>query len=700
MNRVPAGCRRSYYCALLLMALFALPGVAAAQKKAKLAPDYRDWLEKQVVYIISKDEREEFVKLPSDEARDKFIQEFWEIRNPSPGSETNTYKEEIYKRIAFANSRFEVGSGTDGWRTARGRTYITLGAPQQKQLYRNAANLRPIEVWFYANVHPALPSAFYVMFFDRDNTGDYRFYSPYFDGPDKLTTGVEAINSPAAGLHMIMSSVGGELARQSLSLIVGEPVDLSDPKPSLQSDVMLTILKSLADQPSYRDDIKRKRMNREQVNSSMILQGHNLDVILLPARDARGLTRLDYSIRLKNPSDLNLSETPDAHLAYSLQIRVQVFDSSNNKLIFTHQKELRDTFDKGRYRDIKDKAFSFEGMLPLPPGEYRLAFQFTDWNKNASYRTEREVSIPKVEAGKFVIPGILPFSSAQQVDPFAAAVLPFTLAGVQFTPLSTSNLALSTDQKLQVAYQIWTSPKNPELAEGKRLQIEYGIGQPALPGSAKSIEDVVDLSQFDSGGSLVNGKKLDLNEEIGNYMLSITIGGSTPETHSYAKINLKVVDSSYLPAAPWLVVDSTIRDDMEKGVFDRERGLAHLNQGQTTEGRGWLRRALSANHGDEMARTRLVEAYFSQQDYAAVVALYRETGVTESADANTLLRIATSLLKQKNETEGLSVLEHGAEVHSGDPAMYVALADFYTQIGNPAKASTALQRSKELVVPN
>jgi GWxTD domain-containing protein len=683
-----------------LLMLLALIPAGHAQKKEKLAPTYRQWLEQDVVYIITKDEKQEFLKLTSDEARDKFIKDFWEVRNPSPGSETNTYKEEFYQRIAFANARFGVGSGTDGWRTDRGRTYITLGAPQQKQYFRNAANLRPMEVWFYSNANPALPMAFHLIFYDRNGTGEYRFYSPYFDGPDKLTTGVEAQNDPMAGLHMIQDSVGGELARESLSLIVGEPVDLTTAKASLQSDMMLTILKSLPEQPSYRDEIRRKRLNREQVTSSMIHQGRNMDVILMPTKDARGLTRLDYSLRMKSPSDLSLTETADGHLSYALQVRVQVFDAVNNKLIFATQKDLRDTFDKNRYRDIKDKVFSYEGIVALPPGQYRLAFQFTDWNKNQSFRTEREVTIPNADSAKFIIPAILPFSSAEEVDPVAAEVLPFALANVKFTPMSMNNLLISSEQSLQVAYQIWTSPKNPELAGGKELQIEYGIGQPSTPGSAKTIKDSVTTTQFDRTGSLVNGKKLEANEQLGNYILTLAIGGTSTDTRGFAKMNLKVVDSASLPPAPWIVTEPTIREDLEKGVFDRQRGLTYMSQGQTKEGRGWLRRALSANHDDEMARGRLVEAYFAQQDYAAVYALYRETGVTESADASTLLRIATSMKKLGKEAEGLSLIEHGADIHSGDPAMYVALADFYTQMGNTAKASSALQRSKELTEHN
>src|ERR1700680_2909789 len=125
--------------------LFACSGICFVQKRHKLEKNYRDWLERDVAYIITKDERDSFLKLTTDEAREKFIETFWEIRNANPGSPANSYKDEIYQRIAFADARFGIGSGVEGWRTDRGRTHITLGAPQQKQVLRNSANLFPIE---------------------------------------------------------------------------------------------------------------------------------------------------------------------------------------------------------------------------------------------------------------------------------------------------------------------------------------------------------------------------------------------------------------------------------------------------------------------------------------------------------------------------------------------------------------------------
>src|SRR5713101_4765906 len=260
---------------LLAVAVLSFSGLCLGQRKQKLEKNYRDWLERDVAYIITKDERDIFLKLTTDDAREKFIETFWEIRNPSPGSPTNSYREEIYQRIAFADARFGIGSGMEGWRTDRGRTYITLGPPQQKQVFRNSANLYPIEIWFYGNANLALPPGFYVMFYQREGSGDYRFYSPYVDGPDKLVTGVEAINSRGSALRMIRDSVGPEVARIALSLLPDEPVDSG--QPSLESDILLGKIKSLPNQPFNRGEIMRRRSMRESVTSRLLLEGRKMD---------------------------------------------------------------------------------------------------------------------------------------------------------------------------------------------------------------------------------------------------------------------------------------------------------------------------------------------------------------------------------------------------------------------------------------
>jgi len=532
--------------AALASALFCFQPAALCQKKQKLEENYREWLARDVAYIITKDEKDAFLRLTTNEARDKFIEDFWAIRNPNPGSPSNSYKDEIYQRIAFANARFGIGSGVEGWRTDRGRTYITLGPPQQKEIFRNSANLYPIEIWFYSSTNAALPPFFYVMFYQREGSGDYRFYSPYTDGPDKLVTGVEAINSRSAALRMIRDSAGPEVARVSLSLLPDEPVDETTATVSLESDILLNSIRNLANLPVNRDEIVRRRTLKESVSSRLLLEGRNLDIVTFPARDSRGLTRLDYAVRLHHPRDLSMTAEPDGRYSYAVEVRVVVF-GKDNRPIFTQEKKLTDSITKGRFEEVKDRVFGYEGTVPLPPGKYHLDFQFTDWTQKASYRTTREVEVPAPPKEGVIVPSVLPFRTAADVDPSLADVTPFAVGGVQFTPLVEKDPTLGPETSLQVMYQIWAPAKDPRQNLGKKLDVQYALGRPAVPGSAKEIKEEVGMEQFDAGGSLTTGKKLSLDQANGNYILTVSVSSLETKQNSFGTLNFKVLDT---PPAP------------------------------------------------------------------------------------------------------------------------------------------------------
>jgi len=684
--------------ALLLASLSGLSPLGVAQKKQKLDKVYREWLERDAAYIITKDERDAFLHLATDNARDKFIESFWEIRNPNPGSPTNTYKDEIYQRIAFADARFGVGSGLEGWRTDRGHTYITLGPPQQRQVFRNSANLYPIEIWFYSNTNPSLPPFFYVMFYQREGSGDYRFYSPYTDGPDKLVTGVEAINSRSAALRLIRNSTGPEVARISLSLLPDEPVDEATGITSLESDILLNNIKNLANLPANRDEINRRRSMRESVTAQILLEGHNLDIVTFPARDSHGLTRVDYAIRLHDPADLSLTAENDARYTYSVEVRVRVFDA-NNKLIFTQQKSVTDSFSKKRLDTIKDKVFGYEGMLPLPSGKYLLDFQFTDWSKKTTYHAAREVEVPLPTKDGLVVPGVMPFLSAESMDPGLADLTPFTVGGVQFTPTPNSTPTLGPGTNLQIVYQIWAPAKDPRIDAGKKLQLEYAFGRPAATGSTTRIQEEISMDQFDASGSFVTGKKLSLEQQpVGNYLLAVSVHDSATKLNGFGTFSFKILD---VPPAwePWDVLEPGIAQDAENGILDQQRGLCYWALGRSNEARVWFRRALQLNHSDDISRARLVDAYFARKDYAAVVSLYSDVGITEATDSETLLRIATSLQRQGKTSQAISLLENALSSRAEDGPLYLALAQYYGEMGNAQKAAELTQKGKSFVSP-
>jgi GWxTD domain-containing protein len=103
------------------------------EKKAReeLATPYKKWLNEDVAYIITDEERAAFKQANNDEEREQFIEQFWLRRDPTPGTPENEFKAEHYRRIAYANEHLAPTSGLPGWKTDRGRIYITYGPPDE-----------------------------------------------------------------------------------------------------------------------------------------------------------------------------------------------------------------------------------------------------------------------------------------------------------------------------------------------------------------------------------------------------------------------------------------------------------------------------------------------------------------------------------------------------------------------------------------
>src|ERR1700722_4851019 len=112
--------------------------------KQELRGPYKKWLDEDVVWIITDEERQAFKQLSNDEEHDQFIEAFWQRRDPPPDTEENEYKEDHYQRIAYANEHF--AAGIPGWKSDRGRIYIMYGPADEIDSHPSGGSYeRPIE---------------------------------------------------------------------------------------------------------------------------------------------------------------------------------------------------------------------------------------------------------------------------------------------------------------------------------------------------------------------------------------------------------------------------------------------------------------------------------------------------------------------------------------------------------------------------
>jgi GWxTD domain-containing protein len=130
----------------------------------------RRWVNEDVGYIIKPAERKAFSALKTDEEREHFIEQFWERRNPEPGSKENKYKKEHYRRIAYSNDRF-AETDLAGWRTDRGRIYIMYGPPDEIEVHPNGQDPPKREEWLYHQI-PGIGTNVIVEFRNGRMTSD------------------------------------------------------------------------------------------------------------------------------------------------------------------------------------------------------------------------------------------------------------------------------------------------------------------------------------------------------------------------------------------------------------------------------------------------------------------------------------------------------------------------------------------------
>jgi GWxTD domain-containing protein len=537
--------RRSRFCVFRPAALtafsvllFSWPLVRAA-KQPGLQPIYAHWLNEEVNYLITSDERNLFLSLKSDQNRDKFIETFWQARNPNPTAPTNVFKEEHYRRLEYANAQFGAPNLHNGWRSDRGMVYITLGAPQQREVHREPKYLQPLEIWFYENASPAIPPHFYVVFYKPSPAQDYRLYSPYGDRPQKLIASTNAINDDATAVRIIQNDLGEEAARISLSLIPGEPVDLKDPSPSLQSDVLLGNIRNFRNLPANRDLLDERRALLEGVSHRLVLGEQFSYLLLIATRDGERHASIHYLMRLLHPEDFSMAEQTDGRYFYSLAVEVEVVDPGG-KVVDRKAREMSDYVRRQEFAENQGKCLAVEGRLPAEPGKYEVRVTLTNRVTKQAFRQSKSVLVPDF-GDRLGISEVFFASPSAPVRDLTGDE-PFSVSGVKIAPIGSDNAVITQGDPLRVMMQLWESPASPLSLQGKRLELHYLVGK--LNTQDRREEDqTVDRGTFDPNGNLLLGRDLRTDTLFpGSYRLVVRVTDPESRVTAYQSLNFEVAD--------------------------------------------------------------------------------------------------------------------------------------------------------------
>ncbi len=368
-----------------------------SKQSGDLADHYKKWLDEDVVYIISDEERSVFKNLKNEEERESFVEQFWARRNPDPRSPDNAFKEEHYRRIAYANQYFT--SGVQGWRTDRGRIYIMYGKPDELESHPTGGSYArpyyegggttstyPFEKWWYRHIE-GVGDDIEIEFVDKSLTGEYRMaMTP--EEKDAL------INVPNAGLTFAeeMGWANKDDRPYFSAASQNEPTTSPYIRAKDRPFARMERYFSLQKPPQIKfEDLKG--VVTAKVIYTTLPYDVRVDYIKLSADRILVPITVEVSnkdLEFKKQLDFNQATVNVYGVVTSLTGRIMAEFEHVISVEFLDQ-----YFERG-----KNKRSGYQHIVGLPPGQrYKLDLVLKDENSKAAGTVSLGLNVPKYEEG-------------------------------------------------------------------------------------------------------------------------------------------------------------------------------------------------------------------------------------------------------------------------------------------------------------
>jgi GWxTD domain-containing protein len=396
-------------------------------EKVELKKAYKDWLEKDVAYIITDEERKAFKKLSTDDERERFIEEFWRRRDPDPDTDENEYREEYYERIAYANEHY--ASGVPGWKTDRGRIYIQWGKPDEVESHPSGGTYNresyegggststyPFERWFYRYL-PGVGSGIEIEFVDPTGSGEYRIAR----NPDEKDA---LLHIPGAGLtlaeQMGLADKGDRVANFGGIGMANYQREQDSPFSRLQ------ILTDLQRPPQIKFNDLASAVNTPIIEDNPL----NFDVRVDYFRQSDERVITAFTIQTDN-SNLVFKDSGGVQQA-QLNIFGKITHVSGRRAgVFEDPVITRATADE--LSETKTMKSAYQKAVALPPGTYRLDVIVRDIESGATGVRHVSVPVPKYESGKLATSTLVLASKLESLGDQPAVGM-FTIGNVKVIP--------------------------------------------------------------------------------------------------------------------------------------------------------------------------------------------------------------------------------------------------------------------------
>ncbi len=665
----------------LVIAALVLPLAAGADDRVKkLSEEHRNWLERDVLYIITDKERDVFLSLPTMEERTRFIEAFWRKRDPNPATPANEYKDEHYRRIEHANTFLGRETFREGWRTDRGRYYILLGEPRETQRYDGYAELVSSELWFYqGEPRLGLPSFFYLLFFKKNDFGEYRLYHPMIDGPQALlTASVPTQSGENREAIETIRQLSPELAAASLSFDTSEPPDYQGGRPALGTDIMLA---RIEDSPkrAIRTDYAEAWLrygNRVSADYSFNFVPSRSSFVVLA--EPSGTPLVHYSVEI-DPQNFSMETDEKQSKFYTtLDVTIEV-RTREGTLIVGNDKEVYLELSPSQVQQIRSSPFAYQDNFPLVPGDYSISVILRNRVIHQYTVAEKEISLPVPDpAAPALMDLVLAFDSKSTMGDVAEdEVRTFQIGTMRFQP-AADNIFVIGDTVHLVTQAFGAKA-------GHKVQFELANGEEVL----KKIE-----SPVEPNGMVFDHMRLD-DMVGGNFEVRASL--LSPEGAELSRRTAPITVSPRSVATRPGFLYRRGFNTRHPGLLPLVRGEQLWNLGRYAEATADLERAVAASGANlPEAKWKLANAYLREKRADDALSLLKPLEARFATQFEVVSGLGYALYVKGRCEDAVGYLDRARQIRPPDTLLLNSSGDCHQQLGHQEQAREAFARSLEL----
>lgn len=656
----------------------------------RLREDHRTWLEQDVVYIITDREEEVFLSLETLEERERFIEVFWEKRDPFPATPENEFQDEHYRRLEYANQYLGRDTFREGWRTDRGRYYILLGEPRERHSFDGYNEVVSSELWFYqGDIQKGLPSFFYLVFFKRHDIGEYRLYHPVVDGPQSLVRGQYAQGPGPEGnvtAYETLQRIDAELANASLSFDPSEPGDWTAGRASLGSDLVIARIEDSPRRAIRTDYADAWLRYRDRVTADYSFNFVPSRGIFAITGGPQGTPFVHFAVEI-DPQNFTLETDEDQTQFYTtLDISVEAVNEDEVTVLAVDRPAYLE-LSRSQVQEVRASPFSYQDSVPLLPGRYELSVIVR--NRAAQQFTVLETTLDTtgLQFGDGT-PRIADVVPAYEGTSLAAAASPdavrtFQVGGVRVQPAADGLFALGNT--------LYAFAHAMDADASHRVRFEILGDEAGEPGTEKLAELVEPVPE---GGAVLGRIPLDLGIG-GSYWLRARLEDGDGALLDQRDRRLSVSPRAGVPRAGFMLRRGFNTETA--GLLSLVRGDQFLALQRFDEALGEYEAAVAANNPQiPDARWKLAHGYLNTGRIPEAAALLDPMAEEFPDSFEVVSGLGFVRFFEGRLDDSVTHLEHALTLRTPGPALLNVLGDAYARTGRVEQARTTLQRSLDL----